>query len=293
MFRAKELDGGYFENLTSLDWRKTIKRAGKQHIKQIEDLPEPNNLEDIPEGSGDDKEVVSDGKTTSLSEAQVLKISEERHRELYNKMKQQQQLYLSNHTLSFSLVLLFSVLEARKLEAKDANGFSDPYCMVGLIKSQLAQEESKPKSKRKISKTLQEILKSESIQMTTVRENTVNPMWNETFLFEVNDITTDILQIDIWDCDDKQLLTDSDNKITKIKGFHGVGRYLKDAVQSARASSNESTDDFLGYLDLPLKNLVSDGIDKWFPLKTKSSKCRVSGDCHVKISLSSGQTLIH
>lgn len=32
------MDGGYFENLISLDWRKTIKKASKQlvHISQIE-----------------------------------------------------------------------------------------------------------------------------------------------------------------------------------------------------------------------------------------------------------------
>jgi len=34
--RAKELDGGYFENLTSLDWRDSIKKTSNQEIKQIE-----------------------------------------------------------------------------------------------------------------------------------------------------------------------------------------------------------------------------------------------------------------
>lgn len=56
--------------------------------------------------------------------------------------------------------------------------------MIGLInKSAEDKQEPRPKSKlkRKSSKTLQEILKTESIQMTTVRENTVNPTWNETF----------------------------------------------------------------------------------------------------------------
>lgn len=31
--------------------------------------------------------------------------------------------------------------------------------------------------------------------------------------------------LDIWDCDDKEMLKEEDNKVSKIKGISGMGRY--------------------------------------------------------------------
>lgn len=75
----------------------------------------------------------------------------------------------------------FLVIEARNLEAKDANGLSDPYCMIGLMSDHEIQAKDNTGRKLKKSRTLRELLKNEAIQMTTVRENTLNPEWNETF----------------------------------------------------------------------------------------------------------------
>uniref|UniRef100_A0A6P8IKU0 BAI1-associated protein 3-like isoform X2 n=1 Tax=Actinia tenebrosa TaxID=6105 RepID=A0A6P8IKU0_ACTTE len=317
--RSQKFDGGFFEKFISIDWKELGEGDGKNAVDstQIEDLPEPGDLDKIEEGCGDVQEVLSDGKSSTLSQKQrealycealytiihqvgakhssldpsngelyvylqeVLKISQEKHKELYAKTKDRE-------TPRFYLKV--GVIEARNLEAKDANGLSDPYCMIGLMSDSAEIEAKKGNAGKKLkkSRTLRELLKNEAIQMTTVRENTLNPEWNETFTMEVNNVSMDVLHIDIWDCDDKEMLSDQDNKVTKIKGFHGVGRYFKDVVQSARATENESTDDFLGYLEYRVKDIPSDGLDEWVKLKSKSSKCRVSGDCHVKVSLSSG-----
>ena len=39
------------------------------------------------------------------------------------------------------LILNVEVVEAKQLEAKDANGFSDPYCMLGIVPANRAKQE--------------------------------------------------------------------------------------------------------------------------------------------------------
>ncbi|XP_048575567.1 BAI1-associated protein 3 isoform X2 [Nematostella vectensis] len=315
--RAKKYDGGFFEKFTTLDWKG---EGNERVIEEVESLPEPKDLDSIKEGEGCKNEVVksSESAETSITTQQrealfcevlytvmhrlgaqettghltpgylygyaqeALKISEERHHELYT---------LAKERLPPTCFMHVTVVQARNLEAKDANGLSDPYCMLGLMRSELEETDANKNKRGKLRKrsTLRELLKDESIKVTTVRENTLNPTWEESFTLEVTDARNEKLHVDVWDCDDKDMLTDNDNKLTKIKGFQGVGRYFKDVVQSARATDNENIDDFLGYLEIPVKSVPVDGIDQWFILQSKSSKCRVSGECRVKVSLSSGK----
>jgi len=109
------------------------------------------------------------------------------------------------------VVLNITVIEARDLEAKDANGFSDPYCMLGLIgtksrkhvdltsmpsqdnmmaddKDWRARKASLYRSSRSKSRkdchtveVILEQLPAKFIRATTVKKATLNPVWNEHF----------------------------------------------------------------------------------------------------------------
>lgn len=61
-------------------------------------------------------------------------------------------------------------------------GLSDPYCMLGLMTQENEEEKGKKvKAHRKKSRTVREVLGEESIHVTQVKEDTLNPIWNETF----------------------------------------------------------------------------------------------------------------
>ena len=112
------------------------------------------------------------------------------------------------------VILNIVVIEGRDLEAKDANGFSDPYCMLGLIGTKsrkhvdltstpsqdnvLADDgkdwrsrkaslykNSRTKSRRDCHSAVPDIsleqLPAKFIRTTTVKKATLNPVWNETF----------------------------------------------------------------------------------------------------------------
>ncbi|XP_063286478.1 BAI1-associated protein 3 [Pelobates fuscus] len=200
--------------------------------------------------------------------------------------------------------LKVTVVQARNLLAKDANGFSDPYCMLGIMIMQSAKE-TEEKKERKFSfrkkkdkmekrSSVREFLPAKYIQVTEVKSNTLNPLWNENFHFEIDDIYSDQLHLDIWDHDDDVSVADACKKLNEVSGFKGMGRYFKQIVKSARAngtagSAEDNADDFLGCLNIAINEIPVGGADKWFKLEPRTSSSRVQGDCHLIIKLITNQ----
>ncbi|XP_056392530.1 BAI1-associated protein 3 isoform X2 [Hyla sarda] len=200
--------------------------------------------------------------------------------------------------------LKVTVVQARNLLAKDANGFSDPYCMLGIMIVQ-SSKETEEKKERKFSfrkkkdkmekrSSIREVLPAKYIQVTEVKNNTLNPIWNENFLFEIDDIFSDLLHLDIWDHDDDVSVAEACKKLNEVSGFKGMGRYFKQIVKSARAngttgSAEDNADDFLGCLNISINEIPVGGVDKWFKLEPRTSSSKVQGDCHLIIKLITNQ----
>ncbi|XP_010618825.1 BAI1-associated protein 3 isoform X3 [Fukomys damarensis] len=190
--------------------------------------------------------------------------------------------------------LKVSVMSAKNLLAKDPNGFSDPYCMLGILPgSGTPREQSGQKEKRfgfrKGSKHSSP-LPAKCIQVTEVKSSTLNPVWKEHFLFEIEDVSTDQLHLDIWDHDDDVSLAEACRKLNEVIGLKGMSRYFKQIVKSARANgtpgpTEDHTDDFLGCLNIPVREVPVAGADRWFKLEPRSSASRVQGDCHLVLKL--------
>lgn len=201
------------------------------------------------------------------------------------------------------VVLEVTVVDAKALEAKDADGFSDPYCMLGIVPgaasvmtrkdsgqdtsalSRLAERRKSSTSSIKKSKTALDQIPARFIKTTSVQSNTLNPVWNEKFRFDLEDVNVDRMHMDIWDHDDEISVLDSARKLNEVKGLKGLGRYFKQIAQSARTNSEGNTDDFLGSVDLPLVDMPSTGLDKLFDLTGRSSKSKVEGQVHLKLNL--------
>ncbi|WAQ96587.1 BAIP3-like protein, partial [Mya arenaria] len=195
------------------------------------------------------------------------------------------------------VILNATVLEARNLEAKDADGFSDPYCMLGIMPGRRMQsfegsqegsmgssdEENSPRSKdkafkrfslKKKSAALRDMLPAKYIQTTSVRPNTLNPVWNEKFRFDLEDVKTDRVHLDIWDHDDEFSVIEAAKKLNEVQGIKGLGRYFKQVAQSARTSKSS------GNTDIP-----SSGHEKWYQLEGRSSRSSVDGQIKLRLTL--------
>nr|XP_025840758.1 BAI1-associated protein 3 isoform X2 [Vulpes vulpes] len=228
--------------------------------------------------------------------------------------------------------LKVSVVRAKNLLAKDPNGFSDPYCMLGILPASGAPQvpgshKEQRFSFRKGSKRGGP-LPAKCIQVTEVKSSTLNPVWKENFLFEIEDVSMDQLHLDIWDHDDDVSLVEACRKLNEVIGLKGMSRYdngtfvsprhcacslatwasrwwlprdhrweptaspryFKQIVKSARANgtagpTDDHTDDFLGCLNIPIREVPVAGEDRWFKLEPRSSASRVQGDCQLVLKL--------
>ncbi|CAG9770591.1 unnamed protein product [Ceutorhynchus assimilis] len=227
------------------------------------------------------------------------------------------------------VVLSVIVVEAEGLEAKDANGFSDPYCMLGIqpmaapsspqpltpnrtlsdacspcggvgggigdMNHSSAGEKLRKHHSFKLSFKRKEgrvrehrdslggALPAKFIRATSVKPHTLNPKWNEKFRFDIDDINSDSLHLDIWDHDDESSVLEAVSKLNEVRGVRGLGRFFKQVCQSARQSSQ---DDFLGCVTIPLQDIPSTGLEGWFKLDARSQRSSVQGRIRLKMWLS-------
>ena len=69
------------------------------------------------------------------------------------------------------------------IQSSFLSGLSDPYCMLGLMTEENEEEKAKKIKvcRKKSRSTVRDVLDGESIHMTQVKEDTLDPVWNETF----------------------------------------------------------------------------------------------------------------
>ncbi|XP_022124719.2 BAI1-associated protein 3 [Pieris rapae] len=203
-----------------------------------------------------------------------------------------------------TVVLGCAVIEADGLEAKDANGFSDPYCMLGIQPASLpasprASEDEGRKHgfrlsfKRRDGRQQRDSLgrlPARYIRATSVRPHTLSPKWNETFKFDIDDISSDVLHLDIWDHDDESSVLDAVSRLNEVRGVRGLGRFFKQVCQSARQGSQ---DDFLGCVNIPLREIPSTGVEAWYKLDARSQRSSVQGRIRLRLWLSAREAGRH
>ena len=82
------------------------------------------------------------------------------------------------------LLLLLLLLLLHKLDDNCTSGFSDPYCMLGIVSSSAADGEATNNDSDKTGggiKTAVDRIPARFIKTTSVKENTLSPVWNEKF----------------------------------------------------------------------------------------------------------------
>ncbi|XP_012866724.1 PREDICTED: BAI1-associated protein 3 [Dipodomys ordii] len=181
-------------------------------------------------------------------------------------------------------------------EALPDAGFSDPYCMLGILPASGAPREPSGQKEqrfgfRKGSKRSGP-LPAKCIQVTEVKNSTLNPVWKEDFLFEIEDVSADQLHLDIWDHDDDVSLAEACRKLNEVIGLKGMSRCTSRLqypvgpphVSPASHGGCVGGGSHAGLTLLPQEVPVA-GADRWFKLEPRSSASRVQGDCHLVLKL--------
>ncbi|XP_060811267.1 BAI1-associated protein 3 isoform X2 [Bombus pascuorum] len=347
---VQETDGSFFESFTALSWRQENRRL--MVLQEVEarakEPPPPSRDTSLTQTYRFTKKELEQlyievlytiANTVGASTGQYAHYKEDLYRyaqEAFGVPPDQHRRYLNIASEEKPPIVVLSVVvvEAEGLEAKDANGFSDPYCMLGIQPGntgaplspqtnltahsphtppasprqatralsdggetenshheklrkhhsfRLSFKRKEHTSRREHRESLSGAVPAKFIRATSVKPHTLSPRWNEKFRFDIDDINTDILHLDIWDHDDESSVFDAVSKLNEVRGVKGLGRFFKQIAQSARSGGQ---DDFLGCVNIPLQDIPSTGLDRWYKLEARTQRSTIQGRIRLKLWLS-------
>ncbi|XP_052543608.1 protein unc-13 homolog D isoform X1 [Tympanuchus pallidicinctus] len=166
-----------------------------------------------------------------------------------------------------------TVKEAKGILGKDVSGYSDPYCLLGIESK--SQEPAHPNSKRRLKAVVKDLIPEDQIHRTQIISQTLNPVWDETFILEFEDMETASFYLDMWDSDTVESVR---HKLGELTDLHGLKRIFKDARK------DKGQDDFLGNVVLRLKDLHC-WDDRWYQLEPRTETYPNRGQCHLQFLL--------
>ncbi|XP_034052666.1 protein unc-13 homolog D [Gymnodraco acuticeps] len=169
--------------------------------------------------------------------------------------------------------LMATVKEAKGILGKDVSGFSDPYCIITVMED---EEESRTRrSRSKPSKSIvKDAVSDDKYFQSDIKKQTLNPIWNQTFILEFEDFAGASFHLEMWDKDEEVSLT---QKLEDIKSnFNSLRRMIKEAQKE------KGTDDFLGKVVLKLQDLHCTE-DNWYNLEPRTETYPDRGQCHLNL----------
>ncbi|NWR31896.1 UN13D protein, partial [Tachuris rubrigastra] len=166
-----------------------------------------------------------------------------------------------------------TVKEAKGILGKDVSGFSDPYCLLGIEAK--SQEPAHPDHRKRMKAVVKDLIPEDQIHRTQVINQTLSPVWDETFILEFEDVETASFHLDMWDSD---VVESMRHKLGELTDLHGLKRIFKDARK------DKGQDDFLGNVVVRLKDLHCWN-DQWYQLEPRTETYPNRGDCHLQFLL--------
>ncbi|KAI4533893.1 hypothetical protein MG293_016912 [Ovis ammon polii] len=164
-----------------------------------------------------------------------------------------------------------TVKQAKGILGKDVSGFSDPYCLLGIEQGMTVSGGS-PGLRRRQKAVVRHTIPEEQTHRTQVVTQTLNPVWDETFILEFEDISNASFHLDMWDMDAVESVR---QKLGELTDLHGLRRIFKEARKE------KGQDDFLGNVVLRLQDLRCRE-DHWYPLEPCTDTYPDRGQCHLQ-----------
>ncbi|XP_042823436.1 protein unc-13 homolog D isoform X1 [Panthera tigris] len=167
-----------------------------------------------------------------------------------------------------------TVKQAKGILGKDVSGFSDPYCLLG-IEQGVGAPGGSPGSRHRQKAVVRHTIPEEQTHRTQVITQTLNPVWEETFILEFEDISNSSFHLDMWDLDTVESVR---QKLGELTDLHGLRRIFKEARK------DKGQDDFLGNVVLRLQDLRCQE-DQWYRLEPCTETYPDRGQCHLQFQL--------
>ncbi|XP_039281647.1 protein unc-13 homolog 4B [Nilaparvata lugens] len=200
---------------------------------------------------GSDASLIQEQDTLFGYLQEAFKVDQENHSAMLEAAKEKE---------APNILLNVEVVEGKELTPKDANGLSDPFCTLYIS--------SAPTHR----------------YTTSVKTQTLSPVWEEHFSLPVENTPDDVLYLEVWDFDPAETVREKMTKIGDVKGVKGLTKLMKEIAVTA--STGKHDNEFIGTATVPLKSIPAGGQTVWCNLERKS-KVKRQGLVKVKVSFSS------
>uniref|UniRef100_A0A670XWA1 Unc-13 homolog D n=1 Tax=Pseudonaja textilis TaxID=8673 RepID=A0A670XWA1_PSETE len=169
-----------------------------------------------------------------------------------------------------------TVKQARNILGKDVSGLSDPYCLLGIERqkqgSSSARGFPRQENKRRSKGVVKNLLPEDQTHRTQVIHQTLNPVWDETFILNIKPYFY------LPSSRDFDAVEPVRHKLEELSDLRGLKRIIKDARK------NKGQDDFLGNVVIPLQDLHCRE-DRWYRLEPRTDTYPNRGHCHLQFFL--------
>uniref|UniRef100_G1KGM2 Unc-13 homolog D n=1 Tax=Anolis carolinensis TaxID=28377 RepID=G1KGM2_ANOCA len=166
-----------------------------------------------------------------------------------------------------------TVKQARGILGKDASGLSDPYCLLGLeTKKRDSSSNGNQGNKKRAKAVVKNLIPEDQTHRTQIISQTLNPVWDETFILISAHI---LMSISYRDSDEVETVR---QKLGEVTDLHGLKRIFKEARK------DKGQDDFLGNVVLHLQDLHCRD-DRWYKLEPRTETYPNRGHCHLQFLL--------
>lgn len=150
------------------------------------------------------------------------------------------------------MFLNIDVIDAQQLDTKNSNGLANPFVTMHIESSAVHQ------------------------CTTTVKSNTLNPLWEEQFSLPLtNGIDTENLIVEVWHFKSDERLRE------KIKSPRQLGKFIK---KIAIISSGSQDQELIGRCTIPLKTIPASGLCAAYSL-CKNDKPKLRGSISLQMSI--------
>ncbi|XP_034475507.1 protein unc-13 homolog 4B isoform X2 [Drosophila innubila] len=156
--------------------------------------------------------------------------------------------------------LNIEIIKAENLLSKDSNGLSDPFVTLYLESNNSHRYN------------------------TSVKTETLNPVWEEHFSLPITEgHREEVLIIEVWDFDAAETVKEKVNKLLDVKGVRGLSKLMKEIAVTA--SSGKHDNELIGRAVITLKSIPVSGLTIWYKLE-KGNKTKSRGSVLVNVTLS-------
>ncbi|KAM8703190.1 hypothetical protein ACLKA7_007899 [Drosophila subpalustris] len=119
---------------------------------------------------------------------------------------------------------------------------------------------------------------------TSVKTETLNPIWEEHFSLPITEgHREEVLIIEVWDFDAAETVKEKVNKLLDVKGVRGLSKLMKEIAVTA--SSGKHDNELIGRAVITLKSIPVSGLTIWYKLE-KGNKTKSRGSVLVNVTLS-------